>query len=104
MKSPRGLSERSFGSAADEFSLLRFFSSWKRNEKPSRLERKSFRNVAGEFSLFRFFFSGKRNEEPSGFAKTFFSKKNRLNACRFKKKTYLCIAIEKQTYSMRDLK
>ena len=42
MKSPRGLSERSFGSAAGEFSLLRFFFSGKRNEEPSRLERKLF--------------------------------------------------------------
>ena len=31
-----------------------------------------------------------------------FSKKNKINssiACKFKKKSYLCIAIEKQTYS-----
>ena len=86
MKSPRGLSERSFGSAAGEFSLLRFFFSGKRNEEPSRLERKSFGSAAGEFSLLRFFSSWKRNEEPSGLSENFFFKKKSFQRLQIQKK------------------
>ena len=33
----------------------------------------------------------------------FFLKKNRRNACRFKNKSYLCIAFEKERFSKRSL-